>query len=187
MRKLIAAIKDGMDDLDVPDGGAASGCLGTSATARPSTIEKVDPPKPPRARMHCVDYLGLLGRYDDIDMLGFAISDMLPSDQVAGQFPYAKTAGIDRLISNRRPRNSQECSLGASNERFPQGCMLWEKQLLPSKNWRGSGDDLENMQHEFRVTEERALKNQFWPTGSVSQGETYTSSEASGGFGRLHR
>ena len=120
--------------------------------------------------MQCVDYLGLLGRYDDIDMLGFAISDLLPRDQAAGHFPNAKTADIDRLISNWRPRNSQECSLGASNERFPQGCMPWEKQLLPSKNWRGSGDDLENMYHEFRVTKERESNNQsIWPTGSVSQ------------------
>ena len=41
--------------------------------------------------------------------------------------------------------------------------MFCEKQLFASKNWRGSGDDLENMYHEFRVTEERALTNQFGP------------------------
>ena len=29
--------------------------------------------------------------------------------------------------------------------------------------WRGSGDDLQNMYHEFRVTHERALTNQFGP------------------------
>ena len=69
----------------------------------PATIEKANPPNPPHARMHCVDYIGLLERYDDIDMLGFAIADSLPRDQVAGQFPHGKTADIDRLISNRRP------------------------------------------------------------------------------------
>ena len=134
-----------------------------AAFCDPSTIEKADPPKPPRARMHCVDYLGLLGRYDDIDMLGFALDDSLPSGQCAGQFPHAKTADIDRLISNRRPRNSQEMPLGASKDLFPHGCLFCEKQLLPSMNWRGSGDDLQNMYHEFRVTEERALTNQFGP------------------------
>ena len=129
----------------------------------PSTIEKADPPKPPRARMHCMDYLGLLERYDDIDMLGFALADTLPSDQSAGQFPNSKTADIDRLISNRRPRNSQERPLGASKEIFPHGCLFCEKQLHPGYNWRGSGDDLQNMYHEFRVTEERAMTNQFGP------------------------
>ena len=35
--------------------------------------------------------------------------------------------------------------------------------MLPSRNWRGSGDDLENVYHEFRVTKKRALSNQFGP------------------------
>ena len=73
----------------------------------PSTIEKPDPPKPPRARMHCVDYFGLLERYDDIGMLGFELDASLPSGQAAGHFPFTKSAEVDRLISNRRPRNSQ--------------------------------------------------------------------------------
>ena len=73
----------------------------------PSILEKIDPPKPPRARMHCVDFLGLLGRYDDIDMLDFAIADTLPANQVAGQFPFKKTEDVDRLISNRRPRTKR--------------------------------------------------------------------------------
>ena len=85
----------------------------------PSILEKIDPPKPPRARMHCVDFLGLLGRYDDIDMLDFAIADTLPANQVAGQFPFKKTEDVDRLISNRRPRNFQEEALGASGQLFP--------------------------------------------------------------------
>ena len=130
----------------------------------PTTIEKTDPPKPPRARMHCVDYIGLLERYDDIDMLGFAVADSLPHGQAAGQFPNGKTEDIDRLISNRRPRNSQEMPLGASRELFPHGCLFCEKQLSPSRIWRGSGDDLENMYHEFRVTDKRALTNQFGPS-----------------------
>ena len=73
----------------------------------PSTIEKPDPPKPPRARMHCVDYFGLLARYDEIDRPGFALADSLPGDQAAGQFPNEKSADSDRLISNRRPRISR--------------------------------------------------------------------------------
>ena len=129
----------------------------------PKTIEKPDPPKPPRARMHCVDYIGLLERYDKIDMLGFELAALLPSDQSAGQFPNGKTEKIDRLISNRRPRNSQEKPLGASKQLFPHGCLFCEKQLLSSRIWRGSGDDLQNMYHEFRVTHERALTNQFGP------------------------
>ena len=129
----------------------------------PSTIEKPDPPKPPRARMHCVDYFGLLERYDDIGMLGFELDASLPSGQAAGQFPFTKSAEVDRLISNRRPRNSQEEPLGASKDLFPHGCLLCEKQLLPSRKWRGSGDDLQNMYHEFRVTRKRALTNQFGP------------------------
>ena len=116
----------------------------------PSVLEKTNPPKPPRARMHCNNFIGLLGRHDDIDMLDFAIAESLPSDQVAGQFPHAKSEDVDRLISNRKPRNSQEEPLGASGQLFPHGSLLCEKQLLPSKIWRGSGDDLQNMYHEFR-------------------------------------
>ena len=129
----------------------------------PSVLEKTDPPKPPRARMHCNDFVGLLGRYDDIDMLDFELAASLPSDQVAGQFPFAKSDEVDRLISNRRPRNSQEEPLGASGQLFPHGSLFCEKQLLPKYNWRGSGDDLENMYHEFRVSRKRALTNQFGP------------------------
>ena len=62
------------------------------------TIEQANPPNPPRARMHCVDYMGLLERYDEIDMLGFALADSLPRGQSAGQFPFGKTADVDRLI-----------------------------------------------------------------------------------------
>ena len=130
----------------------------------PSTIEKPDPPKPPRARMHCKDFVGLLERYDEIDMLDFALADSLPSDQTAGQFPFEKSEFLDRLISNRRPRNSQEESLGASGELFPHGSLFCEKVLLPSRKWRGSGDDLQNMYHEFRVSAKRALTNQFGPS-----------------------
>ena len=129
----------------------------------PSSLEKAEPPKPPRARMHCDNFIGLLERYDEIDMLDFELADLLPSDQVAGQFPFKKSEDVDRLISNRRPRNSQEESLGASGQLFPHGSLFCEKQLLPSRNWRGSGDDLQNMYHEFRVTKERALTNQFGP------------------------
>ena len=35
--------------------------------------------------MLCVDYIALLKRYDDIDMLDFALADSLPGDQAAGQ------------------------------------------------------------------------------------------------------
>ena len=129
----------------------------------PSVLEKTDPPKPPRARMHCADFIALLERYDGIDMLDFELADLLPADQVAGQFPHPKSEDVDRLISNRRPRNSQEEPLGASGQLFPHGSLFCEKQLLPSREWRGSGDDLENMYHEFRVTHKRALTNQFGP------------------------
>ena len=54
--------------------------LMATAFEDPSILEKIDPPKPPRARMHCVDFLGLLGRYDDIDMSDFAIADTLPAN-----------------------------------------------------------------------------------------------------------
>ena len=129
----------------------------------PSVLEKVSPPKPPRARMHCENFIGLLERYDDIEMLDFELAGLLPADQVAGQFPFEKSEDVDCLISNRRPRNSQEEPLGASGQLFPHGSLFCEKQLLPSRKWRGSGDDLENMYHEFRVTRKRALTNQFGP------------------------
>ena len=129
----------------------------------PSVLEKTDPPKPPRARMHCEDFTTLLERCDDIDMLDFELAALLPAGQAAGQFPHKKSEDVDRLISNRRPRNSQEVSLGASGELFPHGSLFCEKQLMPSRKWRGSGDDLENMYHEFRVTKKRALTNQFGP------------------------
>jgi len=129
----------------------------------PSVLEKSNPPKPPRARMHCEDFIALLSRYDEIDMLDFELADLLPPGQAAGQFPHQKSEHVDRLISNRRPRNSQEEAIGASGQLFPHGCLFCEKQLLPSRNWRGSGDDLENMYHEFRVTKQRALSNQFGP------------------------
>ena len=64
----------------------------------PSVVEKTNPPKPPRARIHCNNFIGLLERYDDIDMLDFAIAESLPPDQVAGQFLYAKSEDVNRLI-----------------------------------------------------------------------------------------
>ena len=64
----------------------------------PSVVEKTNPPKPPRARIHCNNFIGLLERYDDIDMLDFAIAESLPPDQVAEQFLYAKSEDVDRLI-----------------------------------------------------------------------------------------
>ena len=54
--------------------------------------------------------------------------------------------------------------MGASKQLFPHGCLICEKQLHPSRYLRGSGDDLENMYHEFRVSEERARTNQFGPS-----------------------
>ena len=129
----------------------------------PALLEKSNPPKPPRARMHCTDFAGLLERYDQIDMLDFELADLLPANQAAGQFPFRKSEGVDRLISNRRPRNSQEESMGASGELFPHGCLFCEKQLLPGRKWTGSGDDLKNMYHEFRVSKKRAVTNQFGP------------------------
>ena len=41
--------------------------------------------------------------------------------------------------------------------------LFCEKQLLPGRKWRGSGDDLKNMYHEFRVSKKRAVTNQFGP------------------------
>jgi len=90
----------------------------------PALLEKSNPPKPPRARMHCTDCAGLLERYDQIDMLDFELADLLPANQAAGQFPFEKSEGVDRLISNRRPRNLQEESMGASGELFPHGFVL---------------------------------------------------------------
>ena len=100
----------------------------------PSILEKTNPPKPPRARMHCEDFIGLLSRYDEIDMLDFELADLLPPGQAAGQFQHPKSEEVDRLISNRRPRNSQEAPIGASGQLFPHGCLFCEKQLLPSRN-----------------------------------------------------
>ena len=96
-------------------------------------MEKADPPKPPRARMHCENCIGLLERYDEIEMLDFELAELLPSNQAAGQFLFKKSEDVDRLISNRRPRNSQEESLGAPGQLFPHGSLFCEKQFSPSR------------------------------------------------------
>ena len=80
-----------------------------------------------RARMHCEDFIALLSRYDEIDMLDFELADLLPPGQAAGQFPHQKSEHVDRLISNRRPRNSQEEAIGASGQLFPHGCLFCEE------------------------------------------------------------
>ena len=133
------------------------------AFANPEMLEKDDPPRPPRARMHCDDYVGLLTALDTCGMLEFERDADLPRGQAAGMFPVAKSADRDRLITNRRPRNSQEEPIGASAELFPHGCVLCELQLRPSERVRGSGDDLPDYYHSIRVSEERARTNQFGP------------------------
>ena len=74
--------------------------------------------RPPRAR-HYVrkeDDVALLERFDCAGMLEFALASEIDRRFVAGIFPVAKSATRDRPITNRRPRNAVERSVGASAE-----------------------------------------------------------------------
>ena len=77
------------------------------------------------------DDVALLERFDEAGMLEFDVATEVERRYVAGQFPAAKSATRDRLITNRRPRNAIERSVGASAELFPHGTALAELQVPP--------------------------------------------------------
>ena len=119
--------------------------------------------RPPRAR-HYVrkeDDVALLERFDCAGMLEFALASEIDRRFVAGIFPVAKSATRDRPITNRRPRNAVERSVGASAELFPHGSVLTELQVPPGARIRGSGDDLPDFYHTVRVGLKRARTNAF--------------------------
>ena len=63
-------------------------------------------------------------------MLDFELADLLPADQVAGQFPFKKSDDVDRLISIRWLRNSEEEPLGASGQLFLHGSLHNYYQII---------------------------------------------------------
>ena len=102
-------------------------------------------------------------------MLEFALASEIDRRFVAGIFPVAKSATRDRPITNRRPRNAVERSVGASAELFPHGSVLTELQVPPGARIRGSGDDLPDFYHTVRVGLERARTNAFGRPVRVGQ------------------
>ena len=80
---------------------------------------------------------------------------------MSGMFPVAKSTERDRLLSNRKPMNAYERSIGAAGVLFPHGSMLTELQVGVKARIRGSGDDLPDFYHTIRVSQERAKSNAF--------------------------
>ncbi len=124
-----------------------------------------NPPHPPTARTRCgrADLLRLLARMDAAGMLDFCREDEVDGKLAAGLFSIFKDTWADRLITNRRPRNSQEMPLGASRVLFPQASQLGDVVLKRGQRLRGSGDDLPDFYHTIRVSDSRALSNTFGP------------------------
>ena len=117
----------------------------------------------PRARHHVSPEreVELLECFDVAGMLEFILDDEIESKLVSGMFPVPKSAERDRLVSNRRPRNAHERSIGAAAELFPHGSMLTELLVGARARIRGSGDDLPDFYHTIRVSRERARSNAF--------------------------
>ena len=67
--------------------------------------------------MHCQDFTGLLERYDKIDMLDFELADLLPANQAAGQFPFEKSTGVDRLMARAKRERVVQDEVEKANRR----------------------------------------------------------------------
>ena len=126
-------------------------------------VEPSEAARPCRAPHHVRpgDRVHLLERLDEAGMLDFAFA--CDTDTVAGMFPVDKGDGKQRLITNRRPRNAHERSIGAVAGLFPHGSVLTDIQLPDGHVLRGSGDDLPDFYHSVRVPGKRALTNAFGP------------------------
>ena len=61
----------------------------------------------------------LLERLDVAGMLEFALDVEVDSHMVSGMFPVAKSTERNRLVSNRKPMNAYERSIGAAGVLFP--------------------------------------------------------------------
>ncbi len=140
------------------------------AFLHPSLLALDDPPRAPRVGFHCDDaeHLRLFDREDAADMVELELSAELPRGRLgealaAGIFPVAKSTDRDRLITNRRPANSQERSLGASAALFPHACLLCEVRLSRRQRLKGHGDDLPDFYHTCRCSEDRTRTNQVGP------------------------
>ena len=75
----------------------------------------------PRARHHVAPEreVELLARLDVAGMLEFALDAEVDSHMVSGMFPVAKSTERNRLVSNRKPMNAYERSIGAAGVLFP--------------------------------------------------------------------
>ena len=138
----------------------------------PSRLDLAEPPRPPRAVSHVTssEYRKLLARQDAAEMIELEPAVTLgDSAMAAGMFAVAKSAGADRLITNRKPRNSQERGLGVSGSLFPHGTCFCDLQLGPRDVVFGHGDDLPDFYHTCRCSAARARTNAVGPI--VSFGE----------------
>ena len=115
------------------------------------------------------DEIALLERFDDAGMLEFELASEVDRRRVAGMFPVAKSALRDRVITNRRPRNAVERSVGAPAELFPHGSVLTEIRVPSGFRIPGSGDDLPDFYHTIRVGPKRAHTNAFGRALRVEQ------------------
>ena len=96
-------------------------------------------------------------------MLDFADADSICAEYVAGLFTVEKDATLDRLITNRKPENSRERSIGASRWLFPHPSQLGDTCLGPGECLRASGDDLPDFYHTVQTSEARTRSNAFGP------------------------
>ena len=98
-------------------------------------------------------YLGFARRGRPLE---FALDEGIDPRLVSGTFPVPKSAERERLVSNRRPRNAVERSIGAAAELFPHGSVFTELLVGARARVRGSEDDLPDFYHTVRVSEARA-------------------------------
>ena len=162
------------DDVSLPPPGTTGGF--DAAQAMPDGVRspflsplsaRVDhPPPPPRARSHVAhdDFPRLLGRMDEAGMVELIDDAEVDGRLVAQLFAVPKVWPAQRLITNRKPGNSQERPLGASRELFPHPCLLGDlRPLEPGEVMVGSGTDLPDFYHTVVCSEERARTNAFGP------------------------
>lgn len=126
----------------------------------PRLIENPEPPDAKaslarRAKFHCKDKAEFFADLDEAGMLEAERPAVLRlagfgSHDTAGAFAVSKSATSQRFVTNRKPRNRLEVSIGTAADWFPHGTCFCDMRLQRGECVRGSGDDLPDYYHSIR-------------------------------------